>query len=148
MRAKPIIKRSRSRKGRTDWARVRRQSDAAIARAVAQDPDVAPLADAEWFRHVRIALPEKKTPVYIRLDGEVVKWFKEAGPRYQSRINAVLKAYVRFTRAWNSVRGNSLSSWLNMLENPLTGEPPVCGGVEPWSVSTPPYAGGLIRSQL
>src|SRR5439155_419510 len=27
-------------------------------------------------------------------------------------------------RARNSVRGNSLSSWLNMLVNPLTGEPP------------------------
>src|SRR3990167_6431133 len=51
-------------------------------------------------------------------------------------------AYVRFTRAWNSVRGNSLSSWLNMLENPLTGDPPVLGGVEPWSVSTPPYPRG------
>ncbi len=37
---------------------------------------------------------------------------------------------VRFTgrlltNAWNSVRGNSLSSWLNMLQNPLTGGPPV-----------------------
>src|SRR3989442_1566713 len=38
-------------------------------------------------------------------------------------------ASVRFTRAWNSVRGNSLRSWLNMLENPLTGEPPSCGSV-------------------
>ena len=95
MKAKPIVKRSRSRKGRTDWARVRRQSDAAISRAVVQDPDAAPLADAEWFRHAHIALPEKKTPVYIRLDGEVVKWFKEAGAGYQSRINAVLKAYVQ-----------------------------------------------------
>ena len=95
MKARPIVKRSRSSKGRTDWARVHRQSDAAIARAVARDPDAAPLADAEWFPHAHIALPEKKTPVYIRLDAEVVKWFKEAGPRYQSRINAVLKAYVQ-----------------------------------------------------
>src|SRR5438128_5456546 len=36
-------------------------------------------------------------------------------------------ASVRFTRAWNSVRGNSLRSWLNMLENSRTGEPPSCG---------------------
>src|SRR5256885_16124795 len=45
-------------------------------------------------------------------------------------------ASVRLTRAWNSVRGNSLRSWLNMLENSRTGEPPSCGvstlgGIDP-----------------
>ena len=34
-----------------------------------------------------------------------------------------------------------------MLQNPLTGEPPLSGGVEPCSGSTPPYPRGLIRSQ-
>src|SRR2546426_946718 len=34
-----------------------------------------------------------------------------------------------------------------MLQNPLTGAPPVYDGVEPWSVSTPPYPRGLIHSQ-
>src|SRR6266849_4654156 len=37
---------------------------------------------------------------------------------------ACRSAYVRFTSAWNSVRGNRLRSWLNMLENRVTGEPP------------------------
>src|SRR5438093_11592116 len=34
-----------------------------------------------------------------------------------------------------------------MLQNALTGEPPVCGGVEPCPVPTSPYRGGLICSQ-
>jgi uncharacterized protein (DUF4415 family) len=40
-------------------------------------------------------MPETQQPVYIRLDREVVRWFKEKGPRYQTRINAVLRAYVK-----------------------------------------------------
>ena len=95
MSEKRIVRRSRSRKGRTDWARVRTQRDADIARAVATDPNAAPLADAAWVHSAQVVLPTPKTPVYIRLDREVVEWFKEAGPRYQSRINAVLRAYVR-----------------------------------------------------
>ncbi len=95
MSEKGTVKRSRSRKGRTDWARVRGQSDTDIARAVAEDPDAPPPADAEWFRTARVVLPARKAPVYIRLDRDVLEWFKRAGPRYQSRINAVLRAYVR-----------------------------------------------------
>ena len=58
-----------------------------------------------------------------------------------------LPRLIRLTSAWNSVRGNGLSNWLNMLQNPLMGEPPVGWGVEPWSVSTPPYPRELIRCQ-
>jgi uncharacterized protein (DUF4415 family) len=95
MSAKRTVKRSRPRKGRTDWARLRSQSDADIARAVAADPDAASLAGAAWLRGARIILPERKVPVSIRLDREVVDWFRETGPKYQSRMNAVLRAYVR-----------------------------------------------------
>ncbi len=38
---------------------------------------------------------QKKQPVYIRLDEDVVTWFKAQGQRYQTKINAVLKAYIR-----------------------------------------------------
>jgi uncharacterized protein (DUF4415 family) len=94
MSAKRIVRRSRPRKGKTDWARLRHQTDEDIARAVASDPDAAPLADAEWVSAARVVAPERKQPVYLRLDGDVVRWFKESGPKYQTRINAVLRAYV------------------------------------------------------
>jgi len=69
-----------------------------IARAVADDPDAAPLLDEEWFKRAKLVLPDPKLPVTIRLDRDVVAWFKQGGPRYQSRINAVLRAYVKAHR--------------------------------------------------
>ena len=37
-------------------------------------------------------------PISLRMDREVVEWFKAQGRRYQSRMNAVLKAYVQAHR--------------------------------------------------
>ena len=31
----------------------------------------------------------------LRLDNDVVDWFKQQGPGYQTRINAVLRAFVQ-----------------------------------------------------
>lgn len=95
MSERRIVRRShRIRRGNTDWARVDALTDEDIAKAVAEDPDAAPLLDREWFKKARIVLPEPKVPVSIRLDREVLDWFKAQGPRYQSRINAVLRAFV------------------------------------------------------
>lgn len=84
--------------GKTDWARVDALTDADIERAITEDPDAAPLLDEAWFREAEIVLPEPKTPISIRLDREVLDWFKDQGPGYQSRINAVLQAYVKAHR--------------------------------------------------
>ena len=81
-------------KDRTDWAKVDALTDEDIARAVESDPDAAPLLDDEWFRTARLVMPETKTPVSIRLDPGVIAWFKAQGPRYQTRMNAVLRAYM------------------------------------------------------
>lgn len=37
--------------------------------------------------------PDNKTQLTLRLDPTVVMWFKSQGPRYQTRMNAVLRAY-------------------------------------------------------
>ena len=34
-----------------------------------------------------------KTSISLRVDADVLEWFKAQGPGYQTRINAVLKAY-------------------------------------------------------
>ena len=49
-------------------------------------------AMAQWAR-AELADP-LKTPVTIRLDRDLVQWFKDKGPRYQTRINAALRRYV------------------------------------------------------
>ncbi len=93
-----IIRRSpaeiRKHKGRIDRKRVRATSDREIAAQIASDADTAPLLSEEWFRTARLVTPEPKVPVSIRVDRDVLEWFKARGPRYQSRMNAVLKAYV------------------------------------------------------
>jgi uncharacterized protein (DUF4415 family) len=69
-------------------------TDEEIEAAVTADPDAAPLLDAAWFAAAERTMPEAKQPVSIRLDPKVLDWFKRQGPRYQTRINAVLRAYV------------------------------------------------------
>ncbi len=97
MSAKRIVRRTRTsrRRGKTDWERVKTLTDAEIEGAVRSDPDAAPILDEEWFKTARVVLPERKMPLSMRVDREVLDWFKAQGPRYQSRMNAVLKAYVR-----------------------------------------------------
>ena len=82
------------RQGKTDWVRIDALTDEDIERAIAEDPDAAPLLDEAWFKNAELVLPEPKVPISIRLDKEVLDWFKSQGPGYQSRINAVLKAYM------------------------------------------------------
>ena len=85
-------------KGRTDWKRLKSQTDTHIKRAVGADPEAAPIATAEWLRHARLLEPHAKEAVSIRLDEDVISWFKQRGKGYQTRINAVLRAYVEAHR--------------------------------------------------
>jgi uncharacterized protein (DUF4415 family) len=79
--------------------RIRQMSDDDIARALAGEPDApaappAPdRAGRDWTR-LRVTWPQKKQEVHLRVDGEVVAWFRSFGPGYQSRMNAVLRAFV------------------------------------------------------
>ncbi len=75
--------------------RVAAPSDAQIEKAVRSDPDAAPIANADWFRKAKIVLPAPKQAVSIRLDHDVMEWFRRRGRGYQTRINAVLRAYVK-----------------------------------------------------
>ncbi len=73
-------------------------TDREIEAAVKADPDAAPLLDRNWFKRARMVMSERKVPISLRIDREVVEWFKARGSRYQSRMNAVLKAYVEAHR--------------------------------------------------
>ena len=79
---------------RTDWARVDALTDADIARAVADDPDAAPLLTEAQLRRALWVIPVGKQAISIRLDEDILRWFRTQGPRYQTRINAVLRAYM------------------------------------------------------
>ena len=81
------------RKGKTDWARVDALTDEDIAKAVANDPDAAPL-DIDWSDAVLVTLARKKA-ISIRVDEDVLDFFKKEGSGYQRRINAVLRSYMQ-----------------------------------------------------
>ena len=79
-------------KTRSDWAAAERLSKAEVERLA--DEDDGPLPEG-WESTVEIGLPEPARPVNIRLDAAVLRWFRSRGPGYQTRINAVLRAFVR-----------------------------------------------------
>lgn len=49
---------------------------------------------ADFWSSARVVLPQGKTSVHLRLDTDVVEWFKGNGKGHLTRMNAVLKAYV------------------------------------------------------
>lgn len=59
-----------------------------------------PEADAAFWKNAQLRLPgaEPKAPVSIRLDRDVLDFFKATGRGYQTRINAVLRSYVEAHR--------------------------------------------------
>ncbi|HEB79564.1 MAG TPA: 3-oxoacyl-ACP synthase [Rhodospirillales bacterium] len=57
-----------------------------------------PETDARFWEGAELVLPANKERVTIRLDRDVVDWFKDHGKGYQTRINAVLRAFVNGRR--------------------------------------------------
>ena len=56
--------------------------------------DIPELDESLWENAV-IEYPEKKKSVTIRLDTDVLEWFQSRGKGYQTRINSVLRSYVK-----------------------------------------------------
>ena len=55
--------------------------------------DAPSLSDAVWVK-AAAQLPPAKQQITLRIDAEVLAFFRQTGKRYQSRINAVLRSYV------------------------------------------------------
>jgi uncharacterized protein (DUF4415 family) len=83
--------------GRSDWAKVDSISEAELERLIAEDADEAPLPET-WPEGVEVGLPRPKAHMNLRVDADVVDWFKRTGRGYQTRMNAVLRAYMESHR--------------------------------------------------
>jgi uncharacterized protein (DUF4415 family) len=88
-----IVSRYSPTKGKTDWAAVDALTDEEITQAVANDPDAVPF-DVDWSDAV-LVIPPKKQAISIRVDEDVLNFFKKEGDGYQRRINAVLRSYMQ-----------------------------------------------------
>lgn len=85
---------------RTDWARVDAMTDEDIERLMRDDPDWTEWIDVDWSKAV-IVMPAPKKSISIRLDEEVIDFFKATGKGYQTRINAILRHYVQEQKSHN-----------------------------------------------
>ena len=54
--------------------------------------DIAKLNQNFW-KNAEVSLPKNKQAISLRVDPDVLEWFKSYGRGYQSRINAVLRSY-------------------------------------------------------
>jgi len=84
--------RSSSRRSRTNYRQLRRLADKDIRVTPEHlEADLKHIARGIVRRGLKVAGP--KTLVSLRIDADVLNWFKASGSGYQTRINAVLRAY-------------------------------------------------------
>lgn len=101
---------------KTDWKRIDSMTDEELTRAALSDPDTPPLTDADFAKmrpasdvHPEIVEAYKRTRgkqkakvkdrITIRLNHEVVVFFKAQGKGWQTKINDILDKYVDSHRA-------------------------------------------------
>jgi uncharacterized protein (DUF4415 family) len=84
-----------AQRGRADLDRLRRQSEADVA--ATSPPELAGLRDDFWDDAI-VVLPEPKEPISLRVDRDVLAWFRNQGPGYQTRMNAVLRSFMEARR--------------------------------------------------
>ena len=83
---------ARRGESRTDLSRVDAITDEALEQFIAEDEDERGM-QADWTQ-AKLILPQAKQSVHLRLDQEIIAFFKSAGKGHISRMQAVLKAYV------------------------------------------------------
>ena len=81
---------------RTDWAKVDAMTESDLEASIAADPDDVH-EEPDWSQAVR-GLPPGKQHINIRIDADVLDWFRTKGRGYQTRINNVLRAFVESRR--------------------------------------------------
>jgi uncharacterized protein (DUF4415 family) len=77
-----------SKTSKTDWERLAKLDDKSI------DTGDIPELTEDFFRRAELRVPVKQA-VTIRLDADVLEWFKGQGAGYQTRINQLLRQYMQ-----------------------------------------------------
>jgi len=80
----------------TDWKRVDAMTEEELERAIAADPD-ADIPNPDWTK-AKLVLPQRKQSVHLRVDPDVLDWFRQQGSGYLTRMNAVLRTYYEAHR--------------------------------------------------
>ena len=81
-----------SKPSRTDFERLSKLKDKDI------DTSDIPELGEDFFKNAELHVPAKQA-VTIRLDADVLEWFKSQGAGYQTRINQLLRQYMQAHRS-------------------------------------------------
>jgi len=87
-------------KSLTNWARLDALKDEEID--LSEIPEITPEMFARAVARRGLKPVASKTQVTLRLDSDVLAWFKTQGRGYQTRINSLLKAYMEAHRPQRS----------------------------------------------
>ncbi len=88
MKKEAIMKQSQ-----TDWKAIDAMKDKDIN--LSDLPEVSPDKFAQAIVRKGLKPVQKKTQITLRVDTDVLNWFKAQGKGYQTNINALLKAYMK-----------------------------------------------------
>ena len=78
----------------TDWARVDAMTEEELEASIDHEEEGEP----DWST-LTVGIPGPKQQLTVRFDSDIIDWFKAQGPRYQTRMNAVLRSYVEAQKA-------------------------------------------------
>ena len=84
---------STSRKSLTKLSKIRKTIDTDIVRD-ADAPEWTPELFARAVARKGLKPVPKKALLSLRIDADVIEWFRKQGAGYQSRMNALLRAYM------------------------------------------------------
>lgn len=85
--------RSTTQKSETDWKRIDAMTDADID--FSDIPEVTPEMFARAVHRRNFVVIPRKKQLTLRIDSDVVDWYKKQGRGYQTRINSLLRAYMK-----------------------------------------------------
>jgi uncharacterized protein (DUF4415 family) len=94
--AEELAAMSRRGETRSNWAKAAALTNEEIEAQIAADPDEAGMV-IDWDS-ATIEMPQPKSTLNMRIDRDVLDYFRKTGKGYQTRINAILRSYVERMR--------------------------------------------------
>ena len=92
VRRRKMSKSSSSKTSRTDWSRIKAMKDKDI-KLTSEHPEADVKHIVRGILRQGLKPVPSKASISLRVDADVLEWFKVQGPGYQTRINAVLRAF-------------------------------------------------------
>jgi uncharacterized protein (DUF4415 family) len=89
---------------RTDWRKANTMTGKKLEASIRADVDDV-RGEPDWTQ-ATMGVPAPKDHINIRVDHDVLAWFKANGRGYQTRMNNVLRAFVQSRRQREPTRSN------------------------------------------